>query len=90
MEYFLGFVALMIPIIAIVGGMILGYQRMKLKSNNGFDGESKRMLIELKNRVEHLEIIASDTPALDSVSKDEMQQQIDLLAGEIKKLKASS
>ncbi len=90
MEYFLGFVALMIPIIAIVGGMILGYQRMKLKSNNGFDGESKRMLIELKNRVEHLEIIASDTPALDSASKDEMQQQIDLLAGEIKKLKASN
>lgn len=90
MEYFLGFVALMIPIIAIVGGMILGYQRMKLKSNNGFDGESKRMLLDLKNRVEHLEVIASDTPtALDAVSKEEMQQQIDLLAGEIKKLKAN-
>ncbi|MFO7845759.1 MAG: hypothetical protein R6V27_04290 [Balneolaceae bacterium] len=59
----------LIPLVAIIGGYIIDYQKNKLKwqnqttSNEAELDEVKGMLKQLRSRVENLEAIAAGDPA---------------------------
>ncbi|GAB4336356.1 MAG: hypothetical protein OHK0038_14580 [Flammeovirgaceae bacterium] len=99
MGIILGILALSIPIVAILSDMVVKINRMKLEKS-GLNDEEKKLLKELldenkdlRKRVESLELLVADndTLRLNSIGKDmEYQKQIDYLAEEILKLKASN
>jgi hypothetical protein len=74
----------LIPLVAIVGGMILDYQKNKLKwksTNNRMSDELDEMrtlMAQMKRRIENLEAIAADSPGEFSVNKADPLHQIEL------------
>jgi hypothetical protein len=99
MGIILGILALSIPIVAILSDMVVKINRMKLEKG-GISDEERKLLKEmveqnkeLSKRVESLELLVADndTLSLGTSSKNmEYQKQIDYLAEEILRLKASN
>lgn len=63
-----GIIWILIPLVAIIGGYIIDYQKNKLKwrsQNNQTDNELeelRKLMFQMKKRIENLEAIAAGEP----------------------------
>lgn len=63
-----GFIWILIPLVAIIGGYIIDYQKNKLKWQTRYNNtdeevdDLKELVSKLKQRIENLEAIAAGSP----------------------------
>lgn len=79
-----GIIWLLIPLTAIVGAYIIDYQKNKLKwqSKNSQQAEEvdelRKMVLQMKKRIENLEAIAVEEPSGFSDSRDKTFGRIEI------------
>jgi hypothetical protein len=78
-----GIIWILIPLVAIIGGYIIDYQKNKLKwqaTNNRVDEEVeelRKLTHQMKKRIENLEAIAAGDPS-DFSGRNEAHERIEI------------
>lgn len=79
-----GFIWILIPLVAIIGGYIIDYQKNKLKWQTKYNrtdeevDDLKDTISTLKQRIENLEAIAAGSPETFSDYNPESQFRVDV------------
>lgn len=79
-----GLIWILIPLVAIIGGYIIDYQKNKLKwkaSNSQTDTELeelRKLMFQMKRRIENLEAIAAGDPVDFKVREGNSMDRIEL------------